>query len=109
MMASYVLKGKQAEGAFMQKPTYGIIPVLALAALGLTLGACQQSPAPAPVVNVEPSNNSQPASSQPSSSSSSVEHSATTSSSTTTDPHDPNAPASTTTSTESKMSKKTTQ
>ena len=91
----------------MKKPTYGIVPVLTLVALGLSLGACQQSPAPAPVVNVEP-NSASPAST-PQSSTASVEHSATTSSSTTTDPHDPNAPASTTTSTESKMSKKTTQ
>jgi hypothetical protein len=106
-MARYVLKGKQAEGAFMKKPNYGIVPVLALAALGLSLGACQQSPAPAPVVNVQPA--SAPPDSPPPATTS-VEHSATTSSSnTTTDPHDPNAPASTTTSTESKMSKKTTQ
>ena len=71
----------------MKKHTYGI-PVLALAALGLTLGACQQTPAPAPVVNVEPSS-APPASPPPSSNT--VEHSATTTSSTTTNPHDPDA------------------
>jgi hypothetical protein len=86
----------KGESTIMKTYSYRYAPALAVAALGMILGACQQAPAPAPA-----------ASAPPATTSSSVEHTATTSSTTTTPgPADSTAPPSQTTTTQTTTEQK---